>query len=153
MHRQAQSLDNDFLLKELNPFLLCPRAGNFIGHETVPEGSRGDVDPVLTGEFDCKQCQYNALLLCCARLTGVLEIIRDGYTAVWRRFQCQQVLERRDVLFPDDTSCDVGKFLANLEGRESRCRNVEEFLLSFEQLFGSYELRAPFIVRTPLQLE
>jgi hypothetical protein len=46
-------LDCDLGSKERSPLFLAPSAGDFIGDQSIPQDSRGDVDAILPREFDC----------------------------------------------------------------------------------------------------
>ncbi|KAL7282617.1 LOW QUALITY PROTEIN: hypothetical protein ACG7TL_004089 [Trametes sanguinea] len=92
-------------------------AGYLIGNQAIPEHGGGDVDAVLPREFDCTRVQTPSariLPVIAMGLTGVLQVVRDIDAAVGRRFQRQEVRERRLLILANRVGHEFSELLPDL---------------------------------------
>lgn len=104
-----------FSVEEVGPLLFSPGARDFIRNQTIPQDSRGNVNPVLAGEFD-----------------GVFEVIRHSDATIGRALELQELFKLINFVGGNDFGGEFGKIFTDLDGSQSRCRNVKVVALVLE---------------------
>ena len=86
------------------------------------------IDSQITQELLKKRKRYEKRV----SLTGILQVVRDGSTAVGAALELECFFKVVELHIGNDLARKLSELFAYLEGGQSRGGNVEELFLSFE---------------------
>ncbi len=139
---EEADLRGDLLREEGRPLCLFPAAADLVLDEAIPEHSRGDVNPVLAGEFDCSR-YFQRINICGfmkARLGDAPLYLRSSVTAVPPFGLPASVSSWGDLVCGEDGPCELGQGRADGADGEVLRGDVEVFFLVLEELWRALAL-------------